>query len=306
MIVIIPLTIDDTNLVSSSVPEPDASQGEVAWAAGTNWADGSVVIRSTTHRRYVRLAPGGVDAALPENSPTKWQDDGPTNRFAMFARDRNKQTIAASPLVFEVSVPKRIDSVGLLRLQAATARIVQEAGATTVYDQTYGLTRRNTRTATDYCFGGFRQLKSLLRTDLPPYANTTVTVTLTNGAQPVHVSGVTINKSVYMGRVEAGNESDARNFSEAERDAFGGVTLKRQRSVPLGGYTVLVDKFRVDEMQELRDEDLNGVVALWSGLDDKVQHGYFGMSLINGFYTQFKINASFNDFARITLKLEEF
>ena len=306
MIITVPLVVDSSMLVSSSVPEPDASQGELLWSPGTSYAVGNTTVRATTHRKYLRLAESpGINAGLPENTPLLWADAGPTNRHAMFQHDRNTQTIGASPLVVVLAIAKRVDTFALLGLQAANSHVVQQTTSATVYNKQYGLTRRNTKTATDYCFGGFKQLKSLLKTDLPPYANTTLTVTLTNGSQPVKCAGLVVNKSVYVGRVQADNESDARNFSDIERDDFGGLIVRRKRSVPLGAFTIYVDKHRVDELIELRDEEINGVPALFSGLDDRSTDGYFGMSLLMGLYTQFKINARHPRHAVMTLKVEE-
>lgn len=305
MIVTVPLAVDSSVLVSSTVPEPDASSGEVAWSSGVSYAAGNTVVRSTTHRRYKRLAPGGVDAALPENAPSLWADAGPTNRYAMFERDRNTQTIHGNTLTVQLAVNQRVDTLGLLGLRASYARVVQTSAGTTLLDRTYGLLRRDTRNWSDYFFGGFKQLKNLLRRDLVPVASSVITVTLTNASEPVRIAGLVVNKAVYIGRVLSDAESDARNFSEIERDNFGGVVLRRQRSVPNGAYTVIVEKSRVDELLELRDEQLNGVPALWSGLDDLQTHGYFGMGLIYGIYTRFKINARHPGHAVVTLTLEE-
>lgn len=305
MIVTVPLVVDSTILVSSSVPEPDTSQGELLWSPGTSYSVGNVVVRGTTHRKYTRLAETpGVNANLPEDTPLLWEDSGPTNRHAMFQHDRNTQTVATSPLVVELALPKRIDTFGLLGLSAAQAHVVQETTEDIVYDKEFGLSRRDTRTATDYCFGAFKQMKNMLRTDLPPYANTTLTVTLTNGSQPVKCAGLVVNRSVYIGKVMADAESDARNFSIVERDKWGGLKLDRQRSVPNGAYTVMVDKFRVEELIELRDEELNGVPALYSALDDQSADGYFTLGLIFGIYTQFKFTAQ-PSHALLTFRAEE-
>ena len=65
MIVIPPIAITDSNLVSSTVAEPSA--GETAWNAATSYTIGQVVIRTTTHRKY-ECQIAGVDAGLPENT----------------------------------------------------------------------------------------------------------------------------------------------------------------------------------------------------------------------------------------------
>jgi hypothetical protein len=51
MIVIPPITITEA-MVSSTIPEPDASVGEVLWNAATNYTAGNTVVRTTTHKVY--------------------------------------------------------------------------------------------------------------------------------------------------------------------------------------------------------------------------------------------------------------
>lgn len=84
--VLAPIDITAAMVTACAVAEPDATLPlpEVAWNAATNYTVlGTEVIRTTTHRVYTSLATG-VDAGLPESTPTRWKDTRPTNKFAAY------------------------------------------------------------------------------------------------------------------------------------------------------------------------------------------------------------------------------
>jgi hypothetical protein len=81
--VLVPITIVDSMVTACNVAEPDATRGEVAWNPATYYAIDTEVVRTTTHRVYTATA-SGVDAGLPENTPTRWKNTRPTNKHAAY------------------------------------------------------------------------------------------------------------------------------------------------------------------------------------------------------------------------------
>lgn len=306
MLVIPPITINSTNLTSSTVAEPYA--GETPWNAATSYAEGVEVIRTTTHRKYIRSAiTPGVNATPPENAPTLWFDNGPTNKWAMFDQYRNVQTIETSGSMTIVLNPgKRINSLSLIGVQASTVTVTMTAPSIgTVFGPTdYNMSGRNTTTWSTYFFGDFLYKKSLLINDLPQYANATITVVFDNASLPVMCSGVIIGTSIYLGATQYSATSDALNFSKIERDDFGNSILLPRRSVPKTQQQLWSDKSLVNTIRQARI-DLNAIPALWSGLDDNSDDPYFEAIQIFGIYKQFEINIAQPNFAVINLELEE-
>ncbi len=302
MIVIPPIQITPDKLVSSTVQEP--SNGEVAWNASTNYTAGTVVIRTTTHRKYESIL-GGTDSGLPENTPTKWLDRGPTNKWAMFDQNRNIATTAANSMEIVVSPGKRINSVAVLGVQAKSVQIVMSVGGTVVYDSgVRNMNARMTTTWTQYFFGEFGYEPSLLLTDLPPYAGATVKITFLNPGLTVACSGVVLGTKVFLGNTQYNAKSDSLNFSKIDRDEFGNSLLIPRRTVPKTSQTLWTDKELVNNARKARNE-LNAVPALWSGLDEKYEDPYFEAILIFGIYKQFEIDISQPSVAMINLELEE-
>ena len=85
MFILVPITITDAMLSSSTIAEPAA--GETAWNAATSYAVGDRCILTATHRVYENLI-AGINATSPELALTgatpRWLDYGPTNRWARF------------------------------------------------------------------------------------------------------------------------------------------------------------------------------------------------------------------------------
>ncbi len=177
MKVITPIEINDARLTSSTIAEPDT--GETAWNASTSYVLGDVVIRTTTHKKYENIL-AGVDAGLPENTPTRWIEVAPTNRYAMFDTLRNTQSIKASPVTVVLTPAVRIDSIGLLSVDADEVSITVKVGTETVYTATRDLNNREVFDWYDYFFAEFNKTPNVVFFDIPPYSNAFITITFTS------------------------------------------------------------------------------------------------------------------------------
>lgn len=288
----------------SSIPEPDSYTSELAWAAGTNFTTGQVVARSTTHRAYERLAPGGVDAGLPEVTPTKWEELGPDNRFAMFDLKRSTASRSAGPIHFAVQLGVRVDSLQLAGLLATDVTVVVHAGGVEQYRNAQNQRLRKTGNWYQYLFGEFRYRPDAVWLDLPPYSTVVISVAIDNQEAGDTVCGkALLGRSVFVGDPKYGATSISSNFSSVTRDAFSNATFKPQRTIPEVALTLETDKANVDSLYELR-QVLNGAVAGWVGLDDAAD-GYYRMLSTVGFYTQFDIDAAYPVNALVYMKVEE-
>lgn len=309
MIVIPPLNIDSTRLLAAActIPEPDASQGEVEWVASAAYKAKDVRVRSAIHRKFeCRLGHSG-SAVLPENDPINWMDVGATNRHAMFDTGRNTQSIgpAGAKLVASIVPGQRGNALYLGRLAAAYAVVTMTVGGAEKYRRVLSLTRRNTRCWSDYYFKGFSQLPSVLLLDLPMYAGATVTVELDNGSLPARCAAMVFNRSVEIGDSQWGAASDWMIFGGFERDDFGSARLLDRRQLPTTSQTLEVPKSQVDAVLALR-EQAGRLPCVFSGMNDKTTDGWFEMFLIYGIVTRFKVVAPNAKKARIEIDIEEY
>ena len=293
-----PVTVTAAMLTSSTVAEPAA--GETAWSSGT-YAVGDERIVVAQHRKYKCIL-AGSSTTSPELDATRWTDIGPTNRWAMFDLLRNSATTATSTLSVVLTPGQRIDSIGLVGLQASSVTVTVKVGATVYFTRTITAIQRNTVSWYTYLTGAFRYLPSFVLYDLPPITGCTITLDFTGST--IQCGGVVMGRAVDMGKVVGEPVSGATNYSRVERDTFGNITLVQRRSVPKTSQKLLVPKDQVDALRALRS-DLNAVPALWSGLDDKASDGYFESLLVFGIYKTFDIPLTHTYNATVNLELEE-
>lgn len=287
MKVIPPLTITDAIFGTSTAAEPGT--GETAWASGGTYPLADRRIRATTHRIYeCVLAHTGV-TALPENDATHWLDVGPTNAWAMFDLERSSQTVVTGGnLVVTLAPGKRINSLGLVGLQASQVTVQMHEGATQIYTKTQSLLTRNTTTWTQYFFGEFRPRRAFVTFDLPLSSTATLTITLTPNDGAAKCGGLVIGMVEDLGTIVDEPTSDVNNFSRVTRDEFGTATLTKRRNVPLLSHRVRADAARLDRLRELR-ETLDATPALWSGVDDRQTSPFFDTMLLLGLAKKWSI-----------------
>jgi hypothetical protein len=300
MRVIKPLEITDSRLTSSSIAEPDT--GESSWNAATSYSLGDVVIRSTTHKKYENIL-AGVDAGIPENTPLRWIEIGSTNRWAMFDTLRNTQSVKASPVTVTLTPSARVDSIGILSVDADEVNIVVMNGIDEVYNETQTLNSREVFDWYDYYFEEFVKVPNLVRFNLPPYATGVITITFTS-VSPVKVGAIVIGNETYLGKATHGALSEELNFSRIEREVTGESLLLQRRSVPKISARTIADKLLINKIRATR-KDLNAIPAVWSGLDDKQDNEYFETMLLLGVYKRFEINLDNNERVSINLEIED-
>lgn len=307
--------VDGTTLTACNIPEPDTTQGEAAWVAATNYATDAIVIRTTTHRRYQRIAPGGVDATLPENAPKLWQDIGPTNRAALWDLYRNTQTVsnvALDGVITATIVPgQRVDSIivaGMDQVRSISMNATRliDGVVTQVWSwSAMGLGRKTSRWY-EYFFEPFRYNKTAQPDPLPPYGDMTINMTFTGTASaPAKVGAVVVGRAVLLGSTALGASNDGLNFSTVTRDAYGTLaTLVPRRTVPKTVQSVLVPAASVGQALQAR-QDLNAVPAAWVGIEGAPGSAYYESLLIIGVYKRFELSHDEIQFSRLQLEIEE-
>ena len=165
--ILVPLTITDDMLVSSSVPEPDV--GETAWVSGGTYVGGDIRIRATTHRKYMAQTNHTGISTPPENDPTRWLDVGATNRWAMFDPRRTTQTTAATSITV-VLKPGFFNALAFYLTQGATLQVsVLDAPlGTEIYADTRSLDGPYIDEY-DWCWGPFREQTKQVFSNILPY-----------------------------------------------------------------------------------------------------------------------------------------
>lgn len=300
MKVITPIEITSAILTSSTIAEPDT--GESAWVAATSYTLGQVVIRTTTHKKYENIL-AGVDAGIPESTPLRWIEVGSTNRYAMFDTLRNTQSIKSSPVTVVLTPNSRIDSIGLLTVDADSVHIVVTNGTETVYDETRSLSSHDVFDWYSYYFSPFKKIPNLVFFDIPPYSTSVITLTFTS-VSTIKIGAIVLGNQTDIGKAVHGVTSEELNFSRIERHVTGESILLPRRSVPKINIQSVAESMQLNTIRDTR-RNLNAIPAVWSGLDDKVDNQYFETVLMLGIYKRFEININNANRVDINLEIEE-
>lgn len=299
MIVVKPVVVTDSNLVSSTIPEPDASQGEILWTAGTyNTGDRRV----EGHRIYEVVAdPSTTDqpSVGAKLDPPTWFDVAPTNRFAMFDTVNSTVSIGGTQLVVEIDDPTIINAVSGFSISGATAINIQmdDPVEGIVYNQDIEMVDNSEVTDWyNYYFSPIIRISQFSVINLPAYVNASVIVTI-DGVD-VEIGTLVMGRQFMIGTANHGTSVQLLDFSRKETDDFGNIVVTQGRTSKLVDFDVSIDKSKVNYVFDLISS-ITTVPAVWIGADDSDDP-----TLVYGYYRDFQDNISSPTITDATIQIE--
>ncbi|MCV2359627.1 hypothetical protein LNV08_11670 [Paucibacter sp. TC2R-5] len=294
MKVIKPIAVTDAILVSSTAPENDYP----AWGAGTAYALGARVILASTHRIYESLQAANTGHA-PDSNATWWLDVGPTNRWACFDQQISTATVLASPLNVTLA-PGYVNSVALLALVggAATVTVTDGPGGATVYNQTVQLDGTLIADWYQYVWEAFNPLTELVLTDLPPYINARVIVSITGGGS-VACGGLVVGTVYELGDTRPGARIGVIDYSRKDTDAFGITTFVKRAYSKRMSVSLSLPTAQVSKVQQLIGA-LRATPCVWIGSPG----AQYQALIVFGFYRDFSIVVEFQTYSACNLEIE--
>lgn len=278
--VLVPLTITDAMLTSSTVAEPYS--GETAWVSAGTYIAGDIRIRTTTHRKYLALIDHTGITILPEDDPTRWKDVGATNRWAMFDARRTTQTTATTAITVVVR-PGFFNALDFLLLDGAALELtVKDApGGAVVFNETRSLDGPYLDEY-DWCWGPFRSQTKQLFSGLLPYPDAEVTITVSAGAgTPVGIGMCALGdlRSLILGGwggTQYGASADPISNSYIKTDDFGDTTIVKRASATNLNLSIILPKSDADYALACLQEVLDMPCAVIA----TEAEGYAGLNVI--------------------------
>lgn len=277
--VIVPMTIGDAMLAASSVAEPNA--GEDAWVSGGTYAVGVRKISLTSHREYECLAAHSGITTLPEDDPNRWQDIGPTDRWAMFDNVCDTQTTAAAVLTVVLS-PGNFNAIALYKMSGTACEITvrEQPGGDIAY---YGLHSLDGPYVDEYdwCWGPDKRRGKVLITGLEPFPNAELTISVTGGAaETVGVGMVVVGfERVLMagdwGGTEYGAKAEPVDYSYIKTDDFGTTKIVKRRATTDMRITAIMSQSDADYALNC----LQDLLATPSAVIATAASGYAGLNV---------------------------
>ena len=289
MKIIEPKTISGAMLVSSTVAENEYP----AWAAGA-YAVGSRVIRASLHAIY-QCKVAVSSSTPPESDPANWDRFGPTGRWAMFDRATGTSTKAISTMTVVVD-PGLVDSLALLDVDGNSVTVQMHVGADLVFSRTISLnTGVGVVDAYTYCFSPVIMKRTVVISDLPPYASGRVTITVSGSGQ-VGIGTAAFGQAFYVGEALYGASLGIIDYSSKSTDQFGVTTVVERDAANRMTVPFVMESWRGDEvMRRLKAVRATPVVVVGSErFDSTVVYG-----LVSDAQTLIKYSARWECSAKI-------
>lgn len=281
MKILVPITLTDAMLSSSTIAEPAA--GETAWSAATSYTVGQRCILASTHRVYENLI-AGVNATSPDQALTgatpRWLDYGPTLRWAAFDGVVNTPSTATSTFTY-VLLPGFFNALVFYGMDGATLSVsIKDAPGGTVFYTYSGSLLEPPVDYYDYYFGVIRGLSKLVLSDILLYANPEVTITVT-GVGTVEAGMIAFGdlrpliSEGGIGGTQQGASAEPFTYSYINTDAFGRTSIVRRHSATNMRASVVLPKTDADAALATVQSVLD-VPAAWIATDAE---GYAGLNV---------------------------
>lgn len=293
-----------TGLVSGTayyVKTPTANTFNVAATVG------GAAITTTGTQSGTHTAISSLNYNHTPPNATYWLDVGATNRWKCFDVSVASQTSNTSSIANVFHTTGRVDSVALLNVNAASATITQtDATEGVVYSETFSMVSDSGITNMfDYFMEPIERISDKVVTNLLPYANSTIAVTLTDAGSTVlcgcMILGLAkdisyLNNGTPVG-VELGVKLSTQDYSVKQRDAFGNYTILERAFNKRADFTVYVEGTYVDSLMKL----LSGyratpVVYLGTGA--------YASTAVYGFYKDFSIDIAHHTKSICSISIE--
>jgi hypothetical protein len=292
MKVIKPIVINDAVLVSSNVPETE----QAPYAAGTNYAVGNRCIYNHVVYETVQTPNTGHQ---PDISPLYWAVIGPTNKWSMFDSEISTITAVSSPLTVVIK-PGYVNSLALFGLAGSTLSItVQDGfGGPVVYSATKTLDGTVIADYYQYFFEPSVQLAEVVFTDLPPYVNAHITVTI-SGVGSVGCGILLVGTMYMLGDTQLGASAGIIDYSRKDTSASGVTTFVKRKYSKRMSAQLWLSNGQLNKVQRVL-ADLRATPCAWIGTDVA---GYEPLTVF-GFYRDFSLDVAYATVSYCHLEIE--
>ena len=295
MKIIRPVTIDDAVFQSSDVPENDYA----AWAGGTTYAAADRVIVTTGYHNIYESAQAGNTGNDPTTDDgTWWTLVSSTNRWKMFNAIVQEQTVQANQIVATLQSPTVVNSMAFLNVAATTIEVtVTDSVEGVVYDETFNMTSYSgIQDWYAYFFEPIIRKDQLAITDLPPYANASIEVTI-NANADAKIGALVMGQFASLGLSQHGASLSIVDYSTKTTDAQGRVTITDGPYADKMEVDVVLDTSQIGQANSTLSS-LRTTPAVWIAEDNNDD------LVIYGYYREFDIILSNPTISRLSLEIE--
>jgi hypothetical protein len=291
--------VKPTLITAAMLVSTTATEVYSAWNPVTSYALDDIVLLTSTQRLYQRLVPG-TTATSPELDTTNWLDIGPTNKWAMFDSEISTLTTATTTLT-TVLAPGYVNSLALFGLVGQTLTVTVRdglAGPVVYGPEVITLDGTIISDWYMYFFEPSVQLAEVVLTDLVPYQDAHITITL-DGTGTVECGICLIGTFYTLGDTEFGATVSIIDYSRKETDTFGVTTFVRRAYSKRMNARMMLDTAQINKVQRVL-ADLRATPCAWIGTDES---GFEPLT-VYGFYRDFSIDVAYPTKSYCSLEIE--
>jgi hypothetical protein len=249
------------------------------YSSGTTYALGDIVTDVATHTLYESLAAGNIGNALTDT--TKWLDNGKTNRWLMFDKTVQTQTVAPRQIVQTVTPGALVNTVTLLNVSGASATVAQSISG---YSKTKRLLRHDVTNWYDWWYEDLTQVTDVTFDDVPPYKDGVLTITVDNNSSDAALGCLFIGKSRTIGTTLWEFDGGILSYSTS-KETLGVITMNKRANAKKLNFQVYIQPGYESEAYRLLTEVTDVEIVI-------IPSSAYAMGLAYGFLGQWNIPVS--------------
>lgn len=228
-------TIDAT-LQSTNVAENDFNQYDNTVTYSIN--DTVIYVANNIHwvvRSRVNNNVGNFPTGL--STDTNWVKVSETNRWKMFDQKTTSRTVNADSIDVTLLGINTMDSLAFLNVECSSISVnIVNNNAVEIYDTTVPMVSTdNVEDWYTYFFAPIIRKTDLVLTDIPPYAETVVTISIDYAGDIAKCGTCLLGKKIDLGFSRFGTKVSNIDYSVKEADEFGDFILAER------GYSKTMD-----------------------------------------------------------------
>lgn len=293
LIVVRPVTVTDSILVSTDVPETEYA----AWNSGSTY--NLTDRRIKAHKVWESLQAANTNHD-PETSPTWWIEVGPTNAWRLFDTSNSTSTAQAGSMSYVLDPGLGVNALAALNVRGCNDVRVEVTHPTLgdLYDKTTSLASLPSSSGWwEWYYGERTSPPLMVATDLPGIPGCEITVTFT-GTSELSVGVLMVGEQTRIGiAVQQGARVGITDYSRKETNDFGDTVLVRRAYAKRATFDVPIESALVDDAVELL-AGLRATPCLWIG------SSLYASTVLFGFYKDFDVNLAYRTVSECSLTIE--
>lgn len=266
---------------------------------------GGTPVSTSTAGSGIHIAVALINNLDPTANTKYWLNIGSTNRWKMFDKTVQSQTVATTTFTTQVRFSDFVDTATFLNVSGTSiAVVVSTPSDGNIYSRTIDLATDESPIMDlwDYFFVGFKIKSDVIFDDIPPYANATYTITITSPVGQVAAIGAALfglSKDISSAKkgVEQGARVGITDYSIKTRDAFGNYVITERAFSKRANWTVYVENTEIDDIQNIL-ASCRAIPVLYIGSKK------YASTLIYGFYKSFDVTIAYPEFSVLDIEID--